>query len=80
MTIRGKIAYPEWFGRNCFHAAHRSNLLRKDPVYYGKFGWQEKPDMPYLWGQNICSRIRRSPGMPGLKTQVFRYDLPIPSL
>jgi len=50
MTIRGKIAYPQWFGRNCFHAAHRSNLLRKDPVYYGNFDWKESPDLPYLWG------------------------------
>ena len=50
MPIRGKIAYPEWFGRNCFHAAHRSNLLRKDLVYYGKFGWKESSDLPYLWG------------------------------
>jgi hypothetical protein len=50
MPIRGKITYPEWFGRNCFHAAHRSNLLRKDPVYYGKLGWRESSDLPYLWG------------------------------
>jgi hypothetical protein len=50
MPIRGKITYPEWFGSNCFHAAHRSNLLRKDPVYYGKLGWRESSDLPYLWG------------------------------
>jgi len=50
MTIRGKIAYPVWFGRNCFHAAHRSNLLRKDPNFYGQYKWSEPPDLPYLWG------------------------------
>ena len=50
MAIRGKIAYPQWFGRNNFHSAHRSNLLRKDPVYYGKLGWRESSDLPYLWG------------------------------
>jgi hypothetical protein len=49
MKISGKVAYPRWFGRDEFHAAHRSNLLRKDPGYYGKFSWQEKPDIPYLW-------------------------------
>jgi hypothetical protein len=49
MAIRGKIAYPEWFSRKNFHAAHRSHLLHKDPEYYGQFGWQEKPDLPYLW-------------------------------
>jgi hypothetical protein len=50
MPIRGKIAYPEWFGRKNFHAAHRSNLLRKDLVYYSKFDWKESSDLPYLWG------------------------------
>lgn len=32
-----------------FCAAHRSNLLRKDPVYYGKFGWTEPNDLSYVW-------------------------------
>ena len=49
MPIRGKISYPHWFGRNAFHAAHRSNLLRKNNIYYGKYGWHEPPDLPYLW-------------------------------
>jgi hypothetical protein len=49
MPIHGKVVYPSWFGRNNFHAAHRSNLLRKDPFYYGKYNWQEAPDLPYLW-------------------------------
>jgi len=50
MSIRGKIAYPEWFGRKNFHAAHRSNLLRKDLIFYGQYNWSEPPDLPYLWG------------------------------
>ena len=49
ITIRGKIAYPEWFGSNCFHAAHRSNLLRKDMNFYGQYKWSEPPNLPYLW-------------------------------
>ena len=40
---------PPWFGTAAFHAAHRSNLLRKDPVWYGQFGWAEGPDLPYVW-------------------------------
>jgi len=52
MVIRGRIVYPPWIGYEKFHAAHRSNLLRKDPIYYGKFGWQESPDQPYLWGRD----------------------------
>ncbi|PKN67773.1 MAG: hypothetical protein CVU54_16440 [Deltaproteobacteria bacterium HGW-Deltaproteobacteria-12] len=52
MSIRGRIAYPTWFGNDKFHAAHRSNLLRKDQSYYSRFGWKEPPDLPYKWGQN----------------------------
>jgi hypothetical protein len=41
--------YPPWFGEPEFHAAHRSNLLRKDPEYYRKY-WPEEPaDMDYVW-------------------------------
>lgn len=49
MKITGKISYPPWFRRENFHAAHRSNLLRKDAVFYGRYGWAEPPDLPYLW-------------------------------
>jgi hypothetical protein len=40
---------PSWLGDPQFHAAHRSNLLRKDPEYYGKFGWTEPDDLEYPW-------------------------------
>lgn len=40
---------PHWFGDPAFHAAHRSNLLRKDPTHYAQFGWAEPPDLPYVW-------------------------------
>lgn len=44
------VKYPPWFGNEKFHASHRSNLLRKDPEWYGQFGWLESPDLPYVWG------------------------------
>ncbi len=40
---------PPWFGNPGFHASHRSNLLRKDPVYYGKFNWTEPNNLEYVW-------------------------------
>lgn len=40
---------PSWIGNNSFHASHRSNLLRKDPQWYGQFGWTEPNDLPYVW-------------------------------
>lgn len=41
--------YPGWLGNPEFHAAHRSNLLRKDAVFYGRYGWTEPPTLPYVW-------------------------------
>lgn len=43
------VPYPKWLGLDIYHASHRSNLLRKDPEYYGQFGWEEGPDQPYFW-------------------------------
>lgn len=40
---------PAWLGDKVLHASHRSNLLRKDSVFYGKFGWVEPTDLPYFW-------------------------------
>lgn len=40
---------PWWLGWRDFHAAHRSNLLRKMPEYYGLFNWTEPHDLPYVW-------------------------------
>lgn len=57
-TVESKIAeiittgtfdYPPWFGREDFHAAHRSNLLRKNRLHYSRFGWSESDDLPYVW-------------------------------
>lgn len=35
-----------------FCSAHRSNLLRKDPKFYGQYGWTEPHDLPYIWPVN----------------------------
>lgn len=40
---------PIWIGDDKFHASHRSNLLRKNKEYYGKFGWEEPDNLPYVW-------------------------------
>lgn len=40
---------PPWLGDPAFHASHRSNLLRKDPIWYGQFGWVEPDNLPYVW-------------------------------
>ncbi len=40
---------PDWIGDEALHASHRSNLLRKDPDWYGRFGWTDPPDLAYVW-------------------------------
>lgn len=40
---------PPWLGVPELHASHRANLLRKDPAFYGRYGWDEDPSLPYLW-------------------------------
>lgn len=40
---------PSWHGDEELHASHRSNLLRKDPVWYGKYGWKEPATLEYKW-------------------------------
>ena len=43
------VTLPHWIGREDVHASHRSNLIRKDPIWYGKFGWSEPSTMEYVW-------------------------------
>jgi hypothetical protein len=40
---------PTWLGNKDFHSSHRSNLIRKDPIYYSKFGWTEDGRQEYIW-------------------------------
>lgn len=44
-----EVELPDWLGDKDFHASHRSNLLRKDKEHYGKFGWKEPDNLPYIW-------------------------------
>jgi len=46
---KGTWSSTPWLGNEQFHASHRSNLLRKDPIHYGQFGWTEPHDLEYVW-------------------------------
>lgn len=52
LTVRGvdpKVyTLPPWLGDEEFHTSHQSNLLQKDPDYYGKF-FTCPPGLPYSW-------------------------------
>lgn len=47
--IHGSYTYPLWLGNELVHSTHRANLLRKDPVFYGQYGWTEQPLEGYHW-------------------------------
>lgn len=38
-----------WLGDPALHASHRSNLLRKDPEFYGQYGWTDDPSVETVW-------------------------------
>ena len=44
-----EIKYPHWLGNKKFHQSHKSNLLRKDPIYYSQFKWDVPDDLEYIW-------------------------------
>lgn len=43
------LVLPPWVGDKKFHQAHQSNLLRKDPEWYGQYNWKVSADLPYIW-------------------------------
>lgn len=40
---------PDWLGDEEFHRSHQSNLLRKNPNWYGQFMWNVPHDIEYVW-------------------------------
>jgi hypothetical protein len=49
-------ALPHWLGDEEFHRAHRSSLLRKDPLHYGPLFTDVPDDLPYVWPEPVTSR------------------------
>lgn len=47
--INEEITVPLWFGNKSFHDSHKSNLLRKDKIFYSKYDWNVNPNNSYLW-------------------------------
>lgn len=56
LAVKKKLSdrsLPDWLGYEPYHASHRSNLLRKDAVWYGQFKWTEPDNLPYIWPSNM---------------------------
>lgn len=49
-SIHGDIhAMPSWLGDESVHRSHQSNLMRKDPEFYGRYFGHVPDDLPYTW-------------------------------
>lgn len=76
LGIHGDFAKPIWLGDEEFHAAHRSNLLRKNSEYYSQFNWTEPNNLEYIWP---VRRRRKDSKFLIHKCFVQKYNLPTES-
>ena len=44
-----ELDLPRWIGDPAFHLSHQSNLIRKDPAFYGPLFPGVPGDLPYIW-------------------------------
>jgi len=58
IPIQGTIKNPWFIGYNNFHNSHKSNLLRKDPLFYGQYGWKVESNLFYSWPDNDKKEFR----------------------
>jgi len=47
--IRRAVILPPWLGQEAVHSSHRAALLFKDLAWYSQWGWDEKPQLQYVW-------------------------------
>lgn len=47
--LHERVIMPPWFGNPAFHIAHQSNLIRKDPAFYGPLFPGVPANLPYVW-------------------------------
>ena len=47
------VDYPRWLGDPEFHRSHQSNLVRKDPEFYGPRFPGVPDDLPYVWPDGV---------------------------
>jgi hypothetical protein len=63
---------PDWLGWEAFHISHKSNLLRKDPAWYGPLFPGVPDDLPYIWPTpELYAKIQMgyTTGMAQINTQ-----------
>lgn len=61
------IQYPVWFGNDKFHDSHKSNLLKKDSLFYSKYEWNVNAENPYVWMDKYGKWYEQHSGKVGKK-------------
>lgn len=57
VRLDADIVSPPWIGDEEFHRSHQSNLIRKDPKFYGPAFPGVPDNLPYVWPQeSACLR------------------------
>jgi hypothetical protein len=69
-----RLAVPSWLGDEAFHLAHRSNLIRKLPEFYGPRFPDVPDDLPYVWPvpENAAADVDLPSGSVGSSIWVLR--------
>jgi hypothetical protein len=50
MEVCDPVEIPPWLSDERLPLSHRGNLMRKDPEFYGQYGWTDAdPQAPYFW-------------------------------
>lgn len=49
IRMRDSDSLPSWLGDDRLHVSHQSNLVRKNPDYYGPLFPLVDADLPYFW-------------------------------
>ena len=47
--VEKDVEMPPWLGDKAFHNSHKSNLLRKDKLFYSQFDWKVPDSLEYVW-------------------------------
>lgn len=57
----GRLSMPPWFGDTELHRSHQSNLIRKDPEFYGRLFPGVPDNLEYVWPEPRTVLLPREP-------------------
>ena len=55
--VHNNFEYPYWFANRQFHRSHQSNLVRKDPEFYGEKFIGVPSNLEYVWFPEFDPRV-----------------------